>query len=96
MNTFGKIDVPHIHIPNSVPCVYKIDCNTGRAIQQDTSPLSKSKGHWILSSENSSRLVEKLGENSEAFARAVFAAWDVNGDGILTKEEMLNGLYSWK
>jgi hypothetical protein len=50
----------------------------------------------VLSSENQTRLVEKLGENSEAFARSVFAAWDVNNDGVLTKEEILHGLYSWK
>jgi len=89
-------EVPHIHIPNSVPCVYKIDSNTGKALRQDISPLSKSKGNWLLSAENQERLVEKLGVDSESFARSVFAAWDKNGDGFLSKEELGNGLFSWK
>jgi 2,3-bisphosphoglycerate-dependent phosphoglycerate mutase len=89
-------DVPRIHVPNSVPCVYKIDTNTGRAIQQDSSPLSRSRGYWMLCSENQERLVEKLGGNSEAFARSVFEAWDIDGNGVLNKEELIEGLSSWK
>jgi 2,3-bisphosphoglycerate-dependent phosphoglycerate mutase len=89
-------DVPKIHIPNSVPCVYIIDTQTGKAIQQDASPLSTSRGYWIVCADNQSRLLEKLGSNSEAFARSVFDAWDVDKDGLLTKEELLNGLSTWK
>ncbi|KAG7353130.1 2,3-bisphosphoglycerate-independent phosphoglycerate mutase [Nitzschia inconspicua] len=89
-------EVPSIHVPNSVPCLYKIDPKTGKAIRQDFSPLSKSKGVWILSAENLERLVEKLGGNSEAFARSVFSAWDSNNDGVLTKEEIMSGLSSWQ
>ena len=89
-------EVPHIHIPNSVPCVYRIDPNNGKALQQDFSPLSKSKGHWLLSAENQERLVDKLGVDSDSFARSVFASWDVNGDGFLCREELGNGLFSWK
>jgi 2,3-bisphosphoglycerate-dependent phosphoglycerate mutase len=89
-------EVPNIHIPNSVPCLYKIDSNTGRAVQQDTSPLSRSKGVYILSAENQDRLLEKLGGNSASFARSVFSAWDANEDGVLSKEEILGGLFAWK
>lgn len=89
-------EVPSLHIPNSVPCLYKINPQTGTAIPQDSSPLSKSKGVWMLSKENQERLVEKLGGNSESFARSVFAAWDSNGDGVLNKEEIFRGLFAWK
>lgn len=89
-------EVPSIHIPNCVPCLYKIDLSTGTAIQQDSSPLSKSKGVWILSAENQERLVEKLGGNSASFARSVFSAWDSNKDGVLNKDEILRGLFAWK
>ncbi|VEU40391.1 unnamed protein product [Pseudo-nitzschia multistriata] len=89
-------EVPHIHIPNSVPCTFKIDPTTGRALKQDFSSLSKSKGNWLLSAENQERLVEKLGIDSESFARSVFGAWDLNGDGVLDKEEVGNGLFRWK
>uniref|UniRef100_A0A7S4EM12 Phosphoglycerate mutase n=2 Tax=Pseudo-nitzschia australis TaxID=44445 RepID=A0A7S4EM12_9STRA len=89
-------EVPHIHIPNSVPCIYKIDSTTGKAIEQDFSPLSKSKGNWLLSAENQERLVENLGVDSESFARSAFAAWDVDEDGLLSKEELMTGLFKWK
>jgi 2,3-bisphosphoglycerate-dependent phosphoglycerate mutase len=89
-------EVPSIYVPNSVPCLYKIDPNTGTALQQDTSPLSRSKGVYLLSAENQSRLIEKLGENSASFARSVFSAWDSNEDGVLSKEEILGGLFAWK
>eukprot|EP00536_Pseudo-nitzschia_multiseries_P011548 jgi/Psemu1/206126/e_gw1.400.19.1 len=89
-------EVPHIHIPNSVPCIYKIDPSTGKALVQNYSALSKSRGNWLLSDENQERLVEKLGVDSESFARSVFAAWDVDDNGILSKEELGNGLFRWK
>lgn len=89
-------DVAHIHVANSVPLVYQIDPTTGTAVATNESPWSKSKGHWILSADNQERLLDKLGSDSEAFARSVFAAWDVNGDGTLSKEELANGLSTWK
>lgn len=89
-------DVPRIHIPNSVPCVYTIDTQTGRSVRQDDSPLSSRAGCWMLSSENQERLMEKLGGNSEAFARSVFDAWDLDGNGVLSKEELVCGLSAWK
>ena len=89
-------NVSNIHIPNSVPFIYKIDPRTGKAVQQDSSPLSKSKGNWLLSAENQERLIDKLGVDSESFARSLFAAWDVDGDGYLSKQELANLLFSWK
>jgi len=89
-------NVSNIHIPNSVPFKYKIDPRTGKAVQQDSSPLSKSKGNWLLSAENQERLIDKLGVDSESFARSLFAAWDVDGDGYLSKQELANLLFSWK
>ena len=89
-------DVPHIHIPNSVPLTYEIDPYTGGALQQDTSPLTKSKGTWLLSEENQERLVSKLGVDSESFARSLFTAWDDNEDGYLSRAELGNHLFDWR
>lgn len=98
-------DVPHIHIPNSVPCIYRIDSETGMSLYPDgkttsslngTTTTTASKGHWLLNEENQHRLAEKLGMTSESFARSVFDAWDVNGDGVLSKEELATGLFTWK
>lgn len=94
-------DVPKIHIPNSVPCIYHIDLATGKATEKSTKHLTSgstasSKGHWLLSQENQRRLAEKLGANSESFARSLFDAWDKDSDGVLSQEELTRGLYTWK
>mmetsp|Transcript_5027 Transcript_5027/g.12731 ORF Transcript_5027/g.12731 Transcript_5027/m.12731 type:complete len:320 (-) Transcript_5027:542-1501(-) len=89
-------DVPKIHIPNSVPYVFEIDPTTGHAVSTNDSPLTVSKGQWILSSQNQERLLDKLGADSEAFARSVFHAWDINGDGVLSRKELTMGLSAWK
>lgn len=88
--------VPHIHIPNSVPLVYKIDPHTGRAVDHYSSVTSNSKGNWLLSAENQERLVDKLGIDSESFARSLFSAWDIDGDGYLSREELGEALFNWK
>lgn len=88
--------VPHIHIPNSVPLVYKIDPHTGKAVDEYSLASSNSKGNWLLSEENQDRLVEKLGIDSESFARSLFSAWDVDGDGYLSIEELGEALFNWK
>ncbi len=88
--------VPHIHIPNSVPLVYKIDPHTGQAVDQYSPVSSNSKGNWLLSEENQERLVDKLGIDSESFARSLFSAWDVDGNGYLSREELGEALFNWK
>mmetsp|Transcript_16936 Transcript_16936/g.36621 ORF Transcript_16936/g.36621 Transcript_16936/m.36621 type:complete len:372 (+) Transcript_16936:132-1247(+) len=84
--------VPHIHIPNSVPCVYEIDPASGEAVSPllDT-PAGGSRGRWIFSSENHERLRGKIG-GSGSFARSIFEAWDLNGDGELDRGEIQIGL----
>lgn len=84
--------VPHIHIPNSVPCLYKIDPASGEVV----SPLldsaaGGSRGQWIFSSENHERLRGKIG-GSGSFSRSIFDAWDLNGDGELDRREIEIGL----
>mmetsp|Transcript_42198 Transcript_42198/g.82803 ORF Transcript_42198/g.82803 Transcript_42198/m.82803 type:complete len:371 (-) Transcript_42198:36-1148(-) len=84
--------VPHIHIPNSVPCVYKIDPSNGKVV----SPLldtvaGGSRGQWIFSSENYKRLRENIG-GSGSFIRSIFEAWDINGDRELDRQEIEIGL----
>jgi len=83
--------VPFVRVPNGVPCVYHLD-DTGRPV----SPLLEteaggSRGQWILSAENHARLRDKIGK-SGSLVRSIFEAWDANGDGVLTYEEIARGL----
>lgn len=84
--------IPNIHIPNSVPCLYHFNVD-GEVIS--SLPPGSNRGEWLFSVENRVRLRRKMG-GSGAFARAIFAAWDLNGDGILTKEELTAGLTELK
>jgi 2,3-bisphosphoglycerate-dependent phosphoglycerate mutase len=84
--------IPNIHIPNSVPCLYHFNME-GEVVSSLT--LGMSRGEWLLSVENRERLRNKIG-GSGAFARAIFAAWDLNHDGILTREELQVGLTELK
>ena len=112
--------IPQLHIPNSVPCLYYIDPDTGQPVEQQqqmaSSPsrmserltsfsamndgngggFSTSRGHWMFSSENYERLRDKIGGHSGGFIQAIFEAWDANGDGVLSKEELCDGLSSLK
>lgn len=90
-------NVVAIHIANSVPCVYHIDLKTGTAVATDHARTAdSSRGQWLLSVANQRRLASKLGGSSEGFARSIFEAWDLDSDGVLTKDEIKQGLYSWK
>jgi 2,3-bisphosphoglycerate-dependent phosphoglycerate mutase len=90
-----KVDhdkIPHIHIPNSVPCLYYLD-TTGTAVSPVLdSAAGGTHGHWLFSSENHERLRDKIGGSSGSFVHAIFEAWDTNGDGVLSREEIGHGL----
>ena len=45
----------------------------------------------MFSAENSKRLHDKIGTTG-AFGRSIFDAWDVNGDGRLSRDELGEGL----
>ena len=94
--------IPHIHIPNSVPCVYQIN-NQGEqgnhrtVVSASTVRASQlyCRGQWMFSAENYERLAKKIG-GSESFARSIFQAWDGNGDGVLSRPEIEMGLAQFR
>jgi Ca2+-binding EF-hand superfamily protein len=49
------------------------------------------RGHWLFSYENQERLRNKIGVTS-SFIQSIFDAWDLNGDGVLSLEEIQTGL----
>jgi broad specificity phosphatase PhoE len=86
--------IPKVNIPNSVPCIYQLDPVTGRAI----SPLvldshaGGTRGQWLFSAENYTRLKDKIGGTSGSFVRSIFEAWDTDRDGLLSYHEVCSGL----
>lgn len=87
--------VPNIHIPNSVPCVYKLNTSGASVSPLLGSAAGGSYGQWLFSAENHSRLQSTIG-GSGSYIGAIFEAWDLNGDGELSLEEIQIGLRGLK
>ena len=49
------------------------------------------RGQWMFSAENHERLRGKVG-GSGGFIRSIFEGWDLNGNGILSLDEIQKGL----
>mmetsp|Transcript_272 Transcript_272/g.647 ORF Transcript_272/g.647 Transcript_272/m.647 type:complete len:355 (-) Transcript_272:29-1093(-) len=85
-------NIPHIHIPNSVPFVFHIDPDGGQAVSPMLdSAAGGTRGQWMFSAENHERLRGKVG-GSGGFIRSIFEGWDLNGNGILSLDEIQKGL----
>lgn len=83
--------VPNIRIPNSVPCVYRF-CEDGTPVLPKLQNMAGgTRGHWLFSAENQDRLREEIG-GTGSFVQSIFDAWDTNGDGVLSLEEIQAGL----
>lgn len=83
--------IPNIHIPNGVPCVYQFSKDGATVLPRLENDFGGTRGHWLFSVENQRRLRNKIGGTS-SFFQSIFDAWDVNGDGVLTREEIVTGL----
>lgn len=93
LDNVPKERVPNIRIPNGVPCVYLLDPLDGLKpiLPSLRTDAGGSGGRWLFSAENSERLRDRIG-GTRSFARAVFEAWDANGDGELSVDEVGDGL----
>jgi len=83
--------ISNLHIPNSVPCMYRFDSEGNSVLPPVENAAGRTRGYWLFSNENRERLRDKIG-GTESFFRSVFDAWDTNGDGELCKEEVKAGL----
>lgn len=84
--------VPHLHCPNSVPILYRFDPSTRQCVShQLESAAGGSHARWLVSGENHRAVLQAL-QPGGLFARAFFDALDLNGDRVLTAEEITWGL----
>lgn len=83
--------ISNLHIPNSVPCVYRFSQDGTSSLPQLTNAAGGTRGHWLFSLENQERLRSKIG-GTGSFLQSIFDAWDTNGDGVLSLEEIEIGL----
>lgn len=104
LDSVDLASVPKVHVPNGVPCLYRFEngaaAAAGGGAGDDLRPASSkleceaggSSGRWMLSCDNIARLLDKLGGPNALFKRALFEAWDTNGDNELTACEVHRGL----
>lgn len=85
-------DVPQIHVPNSVPILYRFERHTRCLI---SSKLQSAAGHsharWLLSPENHMQIRAAVRPGG-TLTRAIFDAFDTRGDRRLSYAELEAGL----
>ncbi|KAH8063521.1 hypothetical protein JL722_2696 [Aureococcus anophagefferens] len=88
-------DVPSLHVPNSVPILYRFDETSRSSCPASTRRWRRARRRaatrWLLSSRNLIRLRSALAPGG-VLTRALFDALDENGDRMLTADEIKLGV----
>ena len=85
--------VPNLHVPNSVPILYRFDRITRRPVSNKLQAAAGgSHARWLVSAENLRAVREAL-QPGGLLTRALFDAMDRNGDRRLTADEIRSGLW---
>lgn len=84
--------VPKLHVPNSVPILYRFERSTRKPVSNKLQAAAGgSHARWLVSSDNH-RQVRKALQDGGLLTRALFDAFDSDGDRKLTAEEIRFGL----
>ena len=87
-------DVPKLHVPNSVPILYRFERSTRELLSTRLqSAAGGSHARWLLSPENHAQIRDAV-QSGGVLTRAVFDSWDRDGDRELTKAEIEAGINS--
>lgn len=85
-------DVPHIHVPNSVPILYRFERFSRRLLSSKLqSAAGRSHARWLLSPENHMQIRAAVRPGG-TLTRAIFDSWDKGGDRRLSYAELEAGL----
>jgi len=89
-----ETQIPKIHIPNCVPCVYPVSILSGMPVYHRTTHSNAlygdTHGTWIFSEENFERLQKNIG-GTGSFLKSIFEGWDLDKNGQLTMQEFNSG-----
>ena len=84
--------VPALHVPNSVPIIYKFDRRTRLPVSTKLGVAAgTSHARWLISAENHYKVREAI-QPGGTLTRALFDAMDADGNRNLKAEEMLAGI----
>lgn len=84
--------VPKLHVPNSVPILYRFNRETRKPVSNKLQAAAGgSHSRWLVSAENH-RAVRKALQDGGLLTRALFDAFDADGSYTLTSEEIRFGL----
>ena len=85
-------DVPNLHVPNSVPILYRFERSTQTLISTKLqSAAGGSHARWLLSPENHASIREAI-QPGGLLTRAVLESWDTTKSGVLSVSAIEAGL----
>ena len=85
-------DVPNLHVPNSVPILYRFERSTRSLLSTRLqSAGGGSHARWLLSPENH-QAVRSAVQPGGMLTRALFESWDTTGNRALSVAEIEAGI----
>lgn len=95
MAAFDRVpdgDVPKLHVPNSVPILYRFDRKTRDLLSTRLQGAAGgSHARWLLSPENYAEIHEAI-QPGGMLTRAIFESWDLDGNRELSASEIEAGI----
>lgn len=88
----GEEEIPHLHVPNSVPIQYRFERQSQKILSTKLqSAAGGSHARWLLSPENHASIRKAILPGG-LLTRAVIDSWDLDRTGVLSIGEIEAGI----
>ena len=88
----GEEEIPHLHVPNSVPILYRFERQSQKILSTKLqSAAGGSHARWLLSPENHASIRKAILPGG-LLTRAVIDSWDLDRTGVLSVGEIEAGI----
>lgn len=88
----GEEEIPHLHVPNSVPIQYRFERRSQKILSTKLqSAAGGSHARWLLSPENHASIRKAILPGG-LLTRAVIDSWDLDRTGVLSVGEIEAGI----